>query len=646
MATRTWSTAAAMALVMGAVTQGGMGCAPADAPAEVAGSAAGEPVGAAQQAITTCITIQRGTHGTVEDALISDISGKSDKNYGDSGSLTASIDATGVREGLVQWDVSEIPAGSVIASATASFTKLLNGGAPLSIHDVTAPWSEATVTYDSFNQAFDSSVAATLADVPAPSADVTALVQGWVDGSSANHGILIDRAADGLTVLASSEVADVTQRPKLDVCYDPPPDHCAPNPCQNGGTCQDNPTGYTCTCPTGFSGTDCEIAPVCPSGFAAAYPGDTYASIPVPATLFAFPAIRMTATFRNDLPNAFVFTPSSAHQAWVAPPGCNDHTCIFEPSMAFLQHPAANVPPGGTFDFDIIFDMTGVPLTGEAISFRPMDENLYGNLGSDRAGIVSVTFDCAPTCAVSPCQNGGTCTDGANGFTCACPPGYGGVACQLDIDDCAASPCAHGACTDGVNSYTCACDPGWSGTNCDVASGPCAAAPCQNGGTCSQPTPSTYACACPSGYSGTDCEILDTGCPCDADPVWAQLLATPGGSALDASPYGITDMAAYGFDSAGILANNSPNPGTAFVVSGDISAITGEPMCMAVDVASGYFNGFPVNPAQDATCRAAINTASAGTTPVPDMPLPIALLAPGLLGLAQIGRRLARRNRK
>merc|ERR1711959_862668 len=36
-------------------------------------------------------------------------------------------------------------------------------------------------------------------------------------------------------------------------------DECAAAPCQNGGTCTDGENAYTCACPAGFEGKDCEI---------------------------------------------------------------------------------------------------------------------------------------------------------------------------------------------------------------------------------------------------------------------------------------------------------------------------------------------------------------------------------------------------
>ena len=71
-------------------------------------------------------------------------------------------------------------------------------------------------------------------------------------------------------------------------------------------------------------------------------------------------------------------------------------------------------------------------------------------------------------CASSPCQNGGTCVDGSNSYTCICNVGYVGDNCEMDADKCASNPCLNnGKCTDGINSFTCDCVPGYYGDNCE-----------------------------------------------------------------------------------------------------------------------------------------------------------------------------------
>ena len=87
-----------------------------------------------------------------------------------------------------------------------------------------------------------------------------------------------------------------------------------------------------------------------------------------------------------------------------------------------------------------------------------------------RPTVAPTPFDaCAPK---NPCQNGGKCTDEVGGFTCACPSGWGGNTCKVDIDNACAptNPCKNGGeCIDKIGGYTCTCKNGFSGTNCNIA---------------------------------------------------------------------------------------------------------------------------------------------------------------------------------
>ena len=122
-------------------------------------------------------------------------------------------------------------------------------------------------------------------------------------------------------------------------------------------------------------------------------------------------------------------------------------------------------------------------------------------------------------CASAPCENGGTCIDGANSYTCQCAPGfdgehcacvagYEGDDCDNDIDECGTNPCQNGAScsTPNLNSYECACVDGYEGDDCETDIDECSPDPCQNGASCSTPNLNSYECACVAGYEGDDCE--------------------------------------------------------------------------------------------------------------------------------------------
>ena len=79
-------------------------------------------------------------------------------------------------------------------------------------------------------------------------------------------------------------------------------------------------------------------------------------------------------------------------------------------------------------------------------------------------------FSDVNNCAQNPCFNGGVCIDGPNWYRCKCKPGFAGVDCLININECSSSPCVPsiGAkCIDGINGYKCVCPEGRTGKRCE-----------------------------------------------------------------------------------------------------------------------------------------------------------------------------------
>ncbi|CAO1405171.1 unnamed protein product [Diamesa hyperborea] len=85
-------------------------------------------------------------------------------------------------------------------------------------------------------------------------------------------------------------------------------------------------------------------------------------------------------------------------------------------------------------------------------------------------------------CDSQPCLNGGFCSDAIAGYSCECPPGYTGLSCETNINDCVPNPCHRGICIDGDNSFTCQCNPGYTGNLCQTQINKCESNPCQYSG--------------------------------------------------------------------------------------------------------------------------------------------------------------------
>ena len=368
----------------------------------------------------------------------------------------------GKDESLLSFDLSSIPEGSTVDSATLRL--YVNGSAgdgPVNIHAATAAWSEGTVTYQSFNQQYAGAISGAIQPQSAnalKSADVSGLVTSWLTGAQQNFGMLLEDAGKKKTIFVSSDGA-AAYAPSLEVCYTvPPTDYCEEDPCQNAGICVNGDDGYTCECAPGYTGTDCEIeideceANPCVNGDCTDGV-DSY-------TCSCLPGYEGT----NCETNTNECAPNPCENGGICTDGIDSYSCQCDAGYA----------------------------------------------GTD----CETNID---ECAGDPCQNGGVCSDGVADYTCACPAGYAGDNCELNVDDCVGALCENdSACVDGVNAYSCSCLPGYEGVYCGENIDECAGDPCLNGGVCSDGV-AGYTCECAAGYGGDNCEVDIDDCaanPC------------------------------------------------------------------------------------------------------------------------------------
>jgi hypothetical protein len=171
-----------------------------------------------------CVTFQRGSFGATADAQIG--SGNPTKNYGASVVANSGGVAGSIRMALFSFDLSAIPAGSVVTSATLRVyaTAFSGAGDEVEVHSVLVPWAETGVTWNSFGNAWEADTLASFFSGTAAgwrSADITGLVRGWQSGAKPNNGVILVQnwMNDHYTSFATGEAALASTRPALEVCF-------------------------------------------------------------------------------------------------------------------------------------------------------------------------------------------------------------------------------------------------------------------------------------------------------------------------------------------------------------------------------------------------------------------------------------------
>ena len=156
-------------------------------------------------------------------------------------------------------------------------------------------------------------------------------------------------------------------------------------------------------------------------------------------------------------------------------------------------------------------------------------------VGFASPGGTNPTCEDIDECSPDPCLNGATCSQTSDGTTpvvggyfCACPVGFSGVNCEVNIDECVGTPCKNsGTCIDGANTFTCNCSTstansagvsGWTGATCEDNVDECTLGTdnCDENAVCGD-TDGDFTCVCSANYNGDgtsctvkDCEIGET----------------------------------------------------------------------------------------------------------------------------------------
>jgi len=130
----------------------------------------------------------------------------------------------------LQFDLGAIPAGANIVSAELKLYHYSTVGSTdftIGMHRVTGNWQENTISWN--NQPTYQPIAGSTKLINTDktgwiSWDITALLQGWLDGSMINYGVVLRKADEllGGTYIrcrSSDYTVDPTQCPKLEVIY-------------------------------------------------------------------------------------------------------------------------------------------------------------------------------------------------------------------------------------------------------------------------------------------------------------------------------------------------------------------------------------------------------------------------------------------
>ena len=159
-----------------------------------------------------------------------------DDNFGSDVEMFVDRETTDLHRALVQFDLSSIPAGATITSATLTIEAIgVGGDMSVGAYQLLESWSESTVTWNerstgvnwstagsNFNSTAEDLLDVTSDDDGPHDFDLTSLVQDWVDGSASNYGVMVGSPDGGGNRQIEYMTRENTTAPVLVVTYTVP----------------------------------------------------------------------------------------------------------------------------------------------------------------------------------------------------------------------------------------------------------------------------------------------------------------------------------------------------------------------------------------------------------------------------------------